>query len=78
MTQPTRSLDERFTLVCECYQSSNSVYAWCKEHDIPSGTFYSWVHLKKAGFQLPENSPYSAQKQEVVQVSALPEISVSS
>ena len=77
MTQSNRSLDERFSLITECYQRGISVYAWCKEHNIPSGTFYSWVHqLKKSGYQLPENAIKRAslpQKQEVVQVNILPD-----
>lgn len=64
-------------MITECYQSGISVYVWCKENNIPSGTFYSWVHqLKKSGYQLPGNAlkkEFLPQKQEVVQVSILPD-----
>lgn len=74
------SIEERFNIITECLQSGLSIKIWCKEHDIPSGTFYSWIdQVKKSGFQveLPSRSHKKspvALKQDVVKVDIVPDV----
>lgn len=35
--------EERMAIVMECRKSGLTDALWCKQHDIPVGTFYSWV-----------------------------------
>ena len=37
------SLDQRFSLVLDCYKSGLSIPSWCKEKGIAPGTFYGWI-----------------------------------
>lgn len=58
MSKSPYSVEQRLAFINECYTSGLSVYAWCRENDISSGTFYSWIHhLKKQGCQLPDAVP---------------------
>ena len=36
------SLEQRFSLVLDCYKSGLSIPSWCKEKGIAPGTFYGW------------------------------------
>ena len=48
---------QKFDMVMECRNSGLSDYMWCKQHDIQSSTFYSWVkQLKRAGANVPERT----------------------
>ncbi|MGB8453659.1 MAG: hypothetical protein WCD89_15200 [Anaerocolumna sp.] len=45
------SVEERLSLIDECYKSGLSVHSWCDAKRIATGTFYSWMHhLKKSGY----------------------------
>lgn len=58
MSKSLYSVEQRLCLINDCYTSGLSVYAWCKEKEIPPGTFYSWIHyLKKQGCRLPDAVP---------------------
>lgn len=66
MSKSPYSVEQRLAFINECYTSGLSVYAWCKENNISSGTFYSWIyHLKKQGCQLPEVVPISLRNKPI-------------
>ena len=58
-------------IVMECRKSGLTDALWCKQHDIPVGTFYSWVkNFRRQGIAVP--AAYGKNvvpvKQEVVKV----------
>jgi len=66
MSRSLYSVEQRLNFINDCYSSGLSVYAWCKEKEIASGTFYSWIHhLKKQGCQLPDAVPENLRKKSV-------------
>ena len=66
MSKSLYSVEQRLTLINDCYTSGLSVYAWCKEKQIAPGTFYSWIHyLKKQGCTLPEAVPANLREKPV-------------
>ncbi len=73
------SLDEKFDMVMECRSSGLTDYSWCKQHGIPSSSFYYWIkQLKKSGADLPE--PLDAggylleSKQDVVELEIVDDV----
>ena len=65
------SKEERMAIVMECRKSGLTDALWCKQHDIPVGTFYSWVkNFRRQGIAVP--AAYGKNvvpvKQEVVKV----------
>lgn len=79
MSYSPYSIEERFSMITDCLQSGLTISMWCREHDIPTGTFYSWIsQVKKSGYQvdipkrnksvIPSNS-----RQEVVKVDLVKE-----
>lgn len=79
MSYSPYSIEERFSMITDCLQSGLTINMWCREHDIPTGTFYSWIsQVKKSGYQvdipkrnksvIPSNS-----RQEVVKVDLVKE-----
>ncbi|MBQ6993045.1 MAG: transposase [Lachnospiraceae bacterium] len=34
-------------MITDCLKSGLSISMWCREHDIPVGTFYSWISQVK-------------------------------
>ena len=53
MSYSPYSIQERFNLVTAGLASGVSICAWCKENNIPTGTFYSWINqVKKSGYQV--------------------------
>jgi transposase-like protein len=83
MSYSPYTIEERFSFITQCYQSGMSIYAWCKDNNIATGTFYSWIQqVKKSGFQVPKfpssrtsnNSAYS-KKQDIVQVEVINDVS---
>lgn len=81
MSYSPYSIQERFNLVTTCLSSGVSICTWCKENNIPTGTFYSWINqVKKSGYQV--NYPQKVtshqvesfnRKQEVVKVDIIQE-----
>ena len=66
MSKSLHSVEQRLTLINDCYTSGLSVYAQCKEKQITPGTFYSWIHyLKKQGCTLPEAVPANLREKPV-------------
>ena len=48
---------QKFDMVMECRSSGLSDYMWCKQHDIQTSTFYSWVkQLKRDGANVPDRT----------------------
>ena len=51
------TMQQKFDMVMECRSSGLSDYMWCKQHNIQSSTFYSWVkQLKREGASVPERT----------------------
>ena len=79
MSYAPYSIEERFSMITDCLQSGLTINMWCREHDIPTGTFYSWIsQVKKSGYQvdLPKrNKPVIPPnlRQEVVRVDLVKE-----
>ncbi|MEE1034694.1 MAG: transposase [Agathobacter sp.] len=79
MSYSPYSIEERFSMITDCLQSGLTINMWCREHDIPTGTFYSWIsQVKKSGYQvdLPKrNKPVIPPnlRQEVVRVDLVKE-----
>ena len=79
MSYSPYSIEERFSMITDCLQSGLTINMWCREHDIPTGSFYSWIsQVKKSGYQVdlpkrnkPVISPNS--RQEVVRVDLVKE-----
>ena len=66
MSKSLYSVEQRLSLINDCYTSGLSVYAWCKEQQIAPGTFYSWIHyLKKQGSPLPDVVPEKLREKAV-------------
>ena len=72
-------IEERFSMITDCLQSGLTINMWCREHDIPTGTFYSWIsQVKKSGYQVDfpkRNKPVIPPnlRQEVVRVDLVKE-----
>ena len=47
MSYSPYSIEERFSMITDCLKSGLSISMWCREHDIPVGTFYSWISQVK-------------------------------
>ena len=48
------SLEQRFSLVLDCYKSGLSIPSWCKEKGIAPGTFYGWIkQVSNKGYDVP-------------------------
>ena len=48
------SLEQRFSLVLDCYKSGLSIPSWCKEKGIAPGTFYGWIkQVANKGYDVP-------------------------
>ena len=78
-----QSLDEKFDMVMACRNSGLTDYSWCKQHGIPSSSFYNWIkQLKKSGTDLPETlyreDYLPDQKQDVVKLEIVDEAHASS
>lgn len=77
MSYSPYSIEERFSMITECLKSGLSISMWCREHDIPVGTFYSWIsQVKKSGYQvdLPKRNKTTIPTntvQEVVKVDVI-------
>ena len=62
--------DELYQMIMDCRKSGFSDYRWCKEHNVPTSTFYSWLKkLRKMNYAIPlaHDTP-AVSKQEVVKV----------
>lgn len=75
--RPKKTRSEMLRLVTECRQSGLCDAEWCKQHEIPQGTFYGWIkRCRQEGYVIPDASygtvkePEMA-KQEIVAVSIL-------
>lgn len=81
MSYSPYTIQERFDLVTTCLASGVSICTWCKENNIPTGTFYSWINqVKKSGYQVnypQRNTSHQIEvaslKQDVVKVDILQE-----
>lgn len=81
MSYSPYTIQERFDLVTTCLASGVSICTWCKENNIPTGTFYSWINqVKKSGYQVnypQRNTSHQVEvanlKQDVVKVDILQE-----
>ena len=77
MSYSPYSIEERFSMITDCLKSGLSISMWCREHDIPVGTFYSWIsQVKKSGYQvdLPKRNKTTIPTntvQEVVKVDVI-------
>lgn len=48
------SIEQKFSLVLECYKSGLSIPSWCREKGIAPGTFYGWIkQVTDKGFDVP-------------------------
>ena len=67
------SLEQRFSLVLDCYKSGLSIPSWCKEKGIAPGTFYGWIkQVSNKGYDVPAFTRHgTAYKQEIVRVSVV-------
>ena len=67
------SLEQRFSLVLDCYKSGLSIASWCKEKGIAPGTFYGWIkQVANKGYDVPAFTRHgTAYKQEIVKVSVV-------
>ena len=67
------SLEQRFSLVLDCYKSGLSIPSWCKEKGIAPGTFYGWIkQVANKGYDVPAFTRHgTAHKQEIVKVSVV-------
>ena len=67
------SLEQRFSLVLDCYKSGLSIPSWCMEKGIAPSTFYGWIkQVTNKGYDVPSFSRHSATyKQEMVKVSVV-------
>lgn len=72
------SLDQRFSLVLDCYKSGLSIPAWCKENNIAPGTFYGWIkQVTNKGYDVPAFKKHgTAYKQEIVKVAVVNSLDV--
>ena len=66
-------LEQRFSLVLDCYKSGLSIPSWCKEKSISPSTFYGWIkQVTNKGYDVPAFSRHgTAHKQEIVKVSVV-------
>ena len=66
-------LEQRFSLVLDCYKSGLSIPSWCKEKGIAPGTFYGWIkQVSNKGYDVPTFTRHgTAYKQEFVKVSVV-------
>ena len=65
------SLEQRFSLVLDCYKSGLSIPSWCKEKGIAPGTFYGWIkQVSNKGYDVLTRHG-TAYKQEFVKVSVV-------
>ena len=76
------SLDEKFDMIRECRSSGLTDYSWCKQHGIPSSSFYNWIkQLKKTGAVLPEplcrEDYLPEEKQDVVKLEIVDKVPAS-
>ena len=72
------SLEQRFSLVLDCYKSGLSIPSWCKEKGIAPGTFYGWIkQVSNKGYDVPAFTRHgTAYKQEIVRVSVVDSLDV--
>ena len=72
------SLEQRFSLVLDCYKSGLSIPSWCKEKGIAPGTFYGWIkQVSNKGYDVPDFTRHgTAYKQEIVRVSVVDSLDV--
>ena len=72
------SLEQRFSLVLDCYKSGLSIPSWCKEKGIAPGTFYGWIkQVSNKGYDVPGFTRHgTAYKQEIVRVSVVDSLDV--
>ncbi|MGN0340621.1 MAG: IS66 family insertion sequence element accessory protein TnpA [Lachnospira sp.] len=72
------SLEQRFSLVLDCYKSGLSIPSWCKEKGIAPGTFYGWIkQVANKGYDVPAFTRHgTAYKQEIVKVSVVDSLDV--
>ena len=55
MSYSPYSIEERFSMITDCLQSVLTINMLCREHYIPTGTFYSWIsQVKKSGYQVDD------------------------
>ena len=73
--------DKIYDLVMQCRKSGLSDKQWCINNDIAPSTFYCWIKKlrQQACYQVPEhnfrhNTNVTAEKQDVVCVNVLPEV----
>ncbi len=51
------TMQQKFDMIMECRSSGLSDYMWCKQHDIRTSTFYSWIkQLRRNGANVPERT----------------------
>ena len=64
------SLDQRFSLVLDCYKSGLPIPLWCREKGIAPGTFYGWIkQVSNKGYDIPDFKRHrTACKQEIVKI----------
>ena len=77
--RPRKSMSEQLALINECRKSGLTDADWCREHQIPPSTFYSWVsRCRKAMAGQMERPHYgntdnTKEKQAVVPVNIVDE-----
>ena len=74
------SIEQKFSLVLECYKSGLSIPSWCREKGIAPGTFYGWIkQVTDKGFDVPIfTKQSSAYNQEIVKISVVDSLDVTS
>ena len=74
------SVEQKFSLVLECYKSGLSIPSWCREKGIAPGTFYGWIkQVTEKGFDVPVFTKYgSTYNQEIVKISVVDSLDVTS
>jgi len=66
--------EQRLNYVMECRKSGLTDCQWCKQNDIPVGTFYGWVkRFRQKGISIPDASGATTVpvKQEIVKVEVI-------
>ena len=78
--KPRVPMSEQIRLINECRRSGLTDLDWCREHQIPTSTFYSWIkRCRNAAMcdQLIEPNygrmPEARPKQDVVPVTVVPD-----
>lgn len=67
------SLEQKFSLVLDCYKSGLSIPSWCRDKGIAPSTFYGWIkQVANKGYDVPVFTRHgTAYNQEIVKVSVV-------